>query len=60
VIPGGGERRFVKDEAAMLRHKREVDAHRTAQAILRRRHAVQAAMARIRNASVPLDRSEAS
>jgi hypothetical protein len=52
MTPGGGERRFVKDEAALLRHKREVDAHRTAQAILKRRHAANVALARIARATL--------
>lgn len=55
MIAGGGERRYVKDEAAMLRHQREVDAARTAQAILRRRHAANVALARMKRASPFLD-----
>lgn len=52
MIPGMGKGTPVRDEAAMLRHKREIDAHRTAQAILKRRHAANVALARIARASV--------
>lgn len=38
-------------EAELLDHKRQVDAERTAQSILKRRHAANVALARIARAS---------
>lgn len=52
MIPGGKPvTRALRDEDAMLRHQRQIDAHRTAQAILKRRHAANVALARIARAS---------